>query len=456
MINKISKKSLFILLISAFLLIQLSSCIFVYDDINYPAGELEYEVNDDQTSCTITGIGTYKTDVVEIPKEINGLKVTKIGTSAFAGEEMERVILPSTLEYIGIGAFDGCLKLVSVNFPKGNELITSFLDNTFRNCISLSAVDFPSNMTTLCNRVFYGCEKLQSVTLPDSITSIGVDCFRNCLSLRRVNMPSSLTEIKNEAFRNCEKLNSPIFPDGLLSIGEGAFMGCWMNLKEVFIPESVTKIGNRTFEACENLEKVTLPKNLKTIPDAMFFSCFSLYEINMPEGIEKISDAAFAFCISLPELNIPASVKSIGEAAFLSCYGLKSINVDENNNAWCSVDGVLYHKDMKTLHSYPGGKIDKAFIVPEGVVSIYNYAFAYTMFLETIELPSTVAKLGDYIIADLSYSGLTDQHSKLSTIKYNGTLDNWQTIKKSQYWDVSSPSFKLVCTDGTQNFEKIM
>ena len=127
--------------------------------------------------------------------------------------------------------------------------------------------------------------------------------------------------------------------------------------------------------------------------------------------------------------------------AFYFCYSLEEINVDSNNPHWKSVDGVLYTKDMKTLHTFPSGKRCAEFNVPEGVTTIYSNAFSLPAYLRIIHIPSSVEKIGAEAIFDAYYEYQL-------TIVYNGTIEMWNSIVKSNKWDFDSQDYIILCTDG--------
>ncbi|MCD7839466.1 MAG: leucine-rich repeat domain-containing protein [Erysipelotrichaceae bacterium] len=157
-------------------------------------------------------------------------------------------------------------------------------------------------------------------------------------------------------------------------------------LISVTIPESVSKIG-QSFLLCKNLETVIFPEYLESIDKDAFSYCTSLKEIHLPEYLESIGSGAFSHCYQLLDVTIPASVKEIGDGVFANCINLQNINVDENNEYFTSVDGVLYSKDMKRLYCYPMNKMPSLFEVPETVEIIEPYAFTNS-YLQTIKLPS--------------------------------------------------------------------
>ena len=124
----------------------------------------------------------------------------------------------------------------------------------------------------------------------------------------------------------------------------------------------------------------------------------SIKKVVIEDGVTSISDWAFSYCISLTSITIPDSVISIGESAFDSCSVLTEINVDENNNYYSSVGGVLFSKDKKTLNAYPAGKTSSSYVIPNGVTIIGNDAFNHCTGLKSITIPDSVTCIGNYAL----------------------------------------------------------
>ena len=149
-------------------------------------------------------------------------------------------------------AFSGRVSLKSITIPDG---VTSIGVNAFSCCSSLTSITIPDSVTSIGDGAFNDCDSLTSVTIPDSVTSIGSWAFRDCDSLTSITIPDSVTSIGEDAFKDCGSLTSITIPDGVTSIGEYAFARCG-SLKRVTIPDGVTSIGSSAFEGCTSLTSI--------------------------------------------------------------------------------------------------------------------------------------------------------------------------------------------------------
>lgn len=142
---------------------------------------------------------------------------------------------------------------------------------------------------------------VRSVTIPNSVTSIGSYAFSSCTGLTRVNIPNSVTGIGAFAFAGCSELTS------------------------LAIPSSVTSVGVYAFQSCSGLTSVTIPNSVTSIENNAFAGCSSLTSVKIPDSVTSIGQSAFDNCTSLRSVTIPSSVTSIGEGAFEGCSGLTRV-----------------------------------------------------------------------------------------------------------------------------------
>ena len=179
--------------------------------------------------------------------------------------------------------------------------------------------------------------RLVSITIPNSIKTIGKYAFYGCSSLTTINIPEGVTLIDDYTFYGCHSLSSITIPNSVTSIGPNAFASC-SSLTSITIPNSVTSIGVATFDHCSSLTSITIPNSVTSIGSDAFANCSSLTSIIIPNGITSIGSYTFANCSSLTSITIPNSVTSIGSNAFNRCSGLQSIIFNGTCSEWESVE----------------------------------------------------------------------------------------------------------------------
>ena len=387
----------------------------------YPEGkpDINYVIPNSVTSIGSSAFfGCINLRSVIIPNS-----VTSIRDNAFSGcSSLTEIIIPDLVETIGSSAFSGCSNLTKVIIPNS---VTSIGNDAFYYCSNLTEVFIPNSVISIGNGVFTFCNRLTKVTIPNSVTSIGDYAFFDCRSLAEVTIPNSVTSIGNNAFYYCESLTEITIPNSVTSIGGDAFAYCY-GLTEVVIPNSVTSIGDWAFFCCNNITEVTIPNSVISIGYQAFALCSSLAEVTIPNSVTSIGNGAFENCSGLTSLIIGNSVTSIGDAAFwfcssltsvaipgsvetfgayipfLGCSSLVSIDVNENNTVFASEDGVLFNKSKTELISYPEGKPDLNYTIPNSVETIGNNAFRDCTSLTELIISYSVTSIRENSISGCS------------------------------------------------------
>ena len=233
-------------------------------------------------------------------------------------------------------------------------------------------------------------------TIPDGTTTIERDAFLFCTNLTDVTISDDVTTIASSAFSGCTGLEHITIPDTVVSIGDSAFWYC-ESLESIRFPTGITSISDSAFWGCASLEEVELTGNLLSIGSLAFYNCKSLKNIEIPESVENIGDSAFQYA-GLTGITIPEAT-TIGADAFSGCKDLASITVDENNEKYSSIDGVLFGKDSEgnptVLIHYPAGKTDTKYIIPNSTKSIGEGAFQYCPSLTTVILCDSTTSIGE-------------------------------------------------------------
>ena len=197
-------------------------------------------------------------------------------------------------------------------------------------------------------------------------------------------------------------LTSVTIPEGVEYLGMYMFKDC-TSLTSVTLPQTLKNMNAETFMSCTKLTNINIPSIVETIGNNAFSSCTSLTRITIPNSVTKIETDAF-YGSGLTSVTIPSRVTTIGTGAFKSCPNLLEIIVEEDNQNYSSVDGVLYNKDKTKLIQCPAGKTG-TFEIPEGITLIESYAFSGCSKLTKVTIPESVKTIVEY--AFTSCAGLT-------------------------------------------------
>ena len=388
--------------------------------------------------------------VVQIPKEIEGIKVTSIGERAFSDcynllevafpnsidaigayafahcRSLSKLILPENIKTIGKSAFLNCDSLRSVRIPatltdlgesalRINSLENIYVDSENPNFASADGVLFdktmhhliiypssnirteyeiPKQVTDIEKDAFAFCKNLQKVTLPKDMTVISECAFNQCDSLEAITIVDSITNIEPFAFAECDNLKVMTIPKSVTNIGKNAFSGCG-SLTKIEIPNGVMSIEPFLFSNCYELKDIILPDNLNAIGERAFSDCQKLDDLKIPGSVEIIGERAFEFCLALQTIEIPENTKIIASSAFRHCKALTEIKVAWNNSKYMDENGVLFNKQKNQLLTYPAGKKQRHYTVPASVTNISEESFIDCDYLKDVMLSDNMKDIAD-------------------------------------------------------------
>ena len=301
--------------------------------------------------------------------------VTFLGGNAFGHAKLKSVSLPSTVakmtatnEKSDANPFAFCENLEEIYVAEGNKAYKSDgncvmrrEDNTL--VVGCKASKIPSYTEHIGRFAFQGAA-LESVALPEGVTSIEDYAFAHNDRLKEITLPQSLTSIGKYAFLWCAALESIALPDGVTSVGNNAFSTC-ISLKELALGAELLNAGCGLTEFCVALEKITVSENNESFSDegncltrkadnTVIAGCASS---KIPAGTEQIGEYAFCGQTQLGAIDFPDGLKNIGHYAF-SCTGLKELKL------------------------------------PRGLQRIGVSAFANCIELEYVQIPDSVTDVG--------------------------------------------------------------
>jgi hypothetical protein len=350
----------------------------------YPDGfvmpESDFTIRYENDGITITG---YKGEAaeIEIPSEIDGRPVLKIGDSAFSGKSnLTSVTIPASVTDIGNYAFQSCSGLTSIELP---ENLTTIGSCAFEYCSGLTSIEIPDGVTTIESYTFDN-SGLTSVTIPDSVTTIGSYAFQSCPNLTSVTIPNSVERIGSSAFAYCNNLESAHFEhaDASKITLEGYVFGSAASSFRITYPKGAANFepnhdykwyGYRAYPADFSVPDVDNGGNLKYPEGEDEIKNFSFIfensgvtitgydgeaaDVIIPEAIAgrtvlKIAYNAFDSELkNMKSVTIHASITDIASYAFYNCPDLRTVNLlHKDSSAITTLTSTSFARTARGFH----------------------------------------------------------------------------------------------------------
>lgn len=346
-------------------------------------------------------------------------EVTKGGKSVvitYYQGDADTLVIPTKIgnlpvTAIGDGAFSsGAVSFSSLTIP---DSVTSIGNWSFSSCYNLEKLVLPRYLETIGESAFFGCDALTQVKIPSKVKTIGDGAFSSCTSLTQVVMPAGIYSISDRLFQGCGSLRSFVIPSGVVTIGESSFADS--GLESIAIPSGVSSIGESAFHNCDALAVVTIPTSVTSIGYHAFGDCETLTSVSIPGSISVIPAFAFSYCPSLATITLSAGIQRIEESAFADCVSLAGITIPDSMTHVDGFDGCekltsfVVGESNPVYSSLDGVLFNKtrtelirfpqgkpgSYAVPETVLDVNRFAFAGSRNLTDVAIPSSVQLIGD-------------------------------------------------------------
>jgi hypothetical protein len=370
---------------------------FIYSNVNFKITSLGEDNTVKISYCTPDGAAT----------------ATNIKAANLAGYVGD-IVIPDEVEYqniklkvteLGDSAFYNAQKLTSVKLP---STLTSIPKSAFSMCSALTSVNIPETVTTIGEYAFYQCKALESIEIPAKVETIGKYAFYYDEKLTSITLPESLTSLGDDVFYNCTALKSINIPAGVTAIPNYAFDKCYA-LSNIELGDQITSLGSYAFADCTTLTSVKLPSTIKELPASCFNGCISLESLEIPETVVKFGNSLFKGCTKL-NIDVPAQITSLGTNVFDGCTSLTKANIPDAIT-------VLPTNTFNNCISL------EEVTISDAITSLGNYAFANCKALKSlniskaskamkaaeengksINLPSALTSIGNYAFSAVGLS----------------------------------------------------
>lgn len=382
-------------------------------------------------------------------------------------EEIVSAIIKPGITKIGANAFSSATKYYQISTAIEHD--------------KLKSISIPDTVVTVGKKAFEFCYSIENIVLPDSITTpvsfnycysltdikmsnnTGASCtFSTCQNLESIEIPEGITEISPNAFENCRNLKNVIIPNTVKSIGVGAFYYC-KSLEQITLPSNLESIGGSAFFGCENLKYVSIP-SAKAIDSSAFSSCKNLTYIDLPKNLITIGSYAFNYS-GLTSILLPKSIESIGDKVPFDCTIVKgyanSIAEDKykSSERYCFIE--ITDQGSCGKNAYWQISNDTLYITGEGQMFDYETEdeIPWKKYFSTIK---TVVFEGEQIsyIPDCAFSEIANQivikampetsaaiYASRHNIQYKDCID-YGRCGENAYWELNSLGDLLIFGTG--------
>lgn len=334
----------------------------------------------------------WKSDIQYSTLSTSGNEVEVIGS------ETNVVNIPSTVSYEGV-----------------TYTVTRIGEDAFR-LKGITSITLPNTLVSIGNNAFYWSSQLTTITIPSSVKQIGDWAFHRCYGLTQIILPNSVETLGSYAFYECTNLASVTLSSNLLELSDHTFYKC-SSLTGITIPGNIQKIGTGAFEECTALTSVTIKNGVKIIGSDAFKKCSKLNNLTIPNSVEDIGSYTFNTCTSLKVISLGTGIKHIGMNAFYGASCVSSGYIGKylirgsssgtiNDGTVLIADGAFSSTGVSNVVvpgsvKYVGNQVFilnytslNSIVFSEGVISIGDSLYFNNDNVTSVSLPSTIQHIG--------------------------------------------------------------
>ena len=356
-----------------------------------------YKENADHTATITDFLGpvdstkTHAPYTITVPTKLDGRKVIGLGESSFSG-------IYSPDHQKGYILLSFCNQIQSVTIP---ESVTSIGKSAFEHCSNLDSLTINGVATSMIGAyAFASCTSLTSLSLVGSFQTIGDCAFASC-GMTSLTIDATITSIEKYAFSS-SSLISLSLTGNVQKIGDYAFDSC-SSLNTVTLPKSLTSIGSHAFDSCTSLNSIEIPGTVTEIGDCAFYNCDRLISATIDEGVQSTGANMFYGCDNLATVKLPESLTTIADGSFASCSKLDHVKIPARvtcieNSAFAnctSLSEITLRDGVKTIgaNAFFSCQGLTSITLPDSVTDIGEGAFWYCSNLESITIPENVTAI---------------------------------------------------------------
>lgn len=352
----------------------------------------------------------------------NDIELEVIPNSFLKETNIKTLSIPSSVKTVGSEMCSECYELTSYTVPN-DSVMTTMGQKAFFDCFKLQNAVLPSGLTKVSDYTFNNGRSLKKIAIPDRVTSVGNWAFYKCSAMTEATISNDtpITVFGTQSFLGCKSLKSINIPHTVQTIDRGAFSNCSalsaatiQNTSEN--PSVLRLIDQNAFNSCYRLKKMSFPKTLETIGDSAFNECVALTSATFENGsvLNSIGDSAFESCSSLTSITIPYTTTTIKKDAFFNCTSMTSFTITNTSanpsqlttigenafrNCSSATNGIKIYNTVTSLGEAAFMQCKRApsvtFETPIQITKIPKSCFEECTTLSSIFIPNVIQEVDD-------------------------------------------------------------